>query len=82
MKEFTEPLNVYMGKSLGVSSRLTWDEFRELMEKNFNCRYDREKKQFVWLYDGKWKPYKKDVIVRFAAIFGYFDDMGDKLNDC
>lgn len=74
MKIIDVPINEYM-KSICGESRITWDEFVDIMRIAYGCEYSREKKAFGRMYNGKFQVMDRTMVERIAAVHGYYDSL-------
>ena len=73
------PYNVYMAD--GRSSRITWEEFKNIMETSHEWTYDPEAKEFYHMIFGARRTLEPFQLYVHAVAYGYYDDMSEYIND-
>ena len=73
------PYNVYMGE--GRASRITWEEFKNIMETSHEWTYDPEAKEFYHMIFGARRTLEPFQLYVHAVAYGYYDDMSEYIND-
>ena len=73
------PYNVYMGE--GRASRITWDEFKDIIETSHEWTYDPEAKEFYKIVFGSRRILDPLRLYMHAVNYGYYEDMSEYIND-
>lgn len=79
MERQERPYNVYMAD--GRSSRITWEEFKNIMETSHEWTYDPEAKEFYHMIFGARRILEPFQLYVHAVAYGCYDDISEYIND-
>lgn len=73
------PYNIYMAD--GQLSKITWDEFKYIIETSHEWTYDSEAKEFYKIIFGSRRILDPLQLCMHAFNYGYYEDMSEYIND-
>jgi hypothetical protein len=73
MNVVTTGLNVHRGS--GRVSRMTWIQFKNMLENHRGLTYDENEKEFYFLNDGKRRTIPLISLQMIAMLYGFYEDL-------